>query len=292
MTEKTPALADMTPVEIDTELADFRGKIADLRSQSNRFEQEMHRIDNVEPDSYASKLPQHSPEQREKLAKEVARLEDEVATLLVDEVAPRQAEWIRRGRWTRYYLVDNTGGHVHAGQDCSTCFPTTQYAWLVEQSGMSAPELVAMAGEKACTVCFPWAPVDLLKKKTLLEAPERKAARLEREAKKAAAAAKKAAKAIANPDGTPLAVFDWRVPERQRRTRNGFETEPARDRYKTLTTLAAARGWLADQFETWRGNDGGHRDMQRVAEAIAHKEGKGAAQVIEEARGRAARRVR
>src|SRR5580700_7036844 len=35
-------------------------------------------------------------------------------------------------RWNRYFLVTNSNGHVHRGTTCSTCFPTTEYAWLVE----------------------------------------------------------------------------------------------------------------------------------------------------------------
>jgi hypothetical protein len=234
-------------------------------------------------------LPAYSPENRAKLVAEIDALQKRIWEILDAEVYPREAQYNDR-RWTRYYLVDNSNGHVHKDEHCDTCFPTTRYAWLVEQSGMSAEELVVLAGEKACTVCFPWAPVDILKQKTKLEAPERKAARLEREAKKAEREAKKAAKAIANPDGSPLEVFDWRVPERQRQTRNGLVTEPAHDRFQTLATLAAARSWLADQYEAWRGNNGTHRNVNNVAEAIAHKEGKTAEVVIEEAKKRAARR--
>jgi hypothetical protein len=282
-------LTTATPVEIDTALLGAYGKIADLTSQQHRLTATVSRIDAAEPGSYQSMLPAYSPENRAKLVAEIDALQKRIWEILDAEVYPREAQYNDR-RWTRYYLVDNSNGHVHKDEHCDTCFPTTRYAWLVEQSGMSAEELVVLAGEKACTVCFPWAPVDILKQKTKLEAPERKAARLEREAKKAEREAKKAAKAIANPDGSPLEVFDWRVPERQRQTRNGLVTEPAHDRFQTLATLAAARSWLADQYEAWRGNNGTHRNVNNVAEAIAHKEGKTAEVVIEEAKKRAARR--
>jgi hypothetical protein len=282
-------LTTATPVEVDTVLANAYGKIADLTSQQHRLTATVSRIDEAEPGSYQSMLPAYSPENRAKLVGEIAALQERIQGILQAEVYPCEAQYHER-RWTRYYLVDNTNGHVHKDTHCASCFPTTRYAWLVEQSGMSAEELVVLAGEKSCTVCFPWAPVDVLKQKTKLEAPERKAARLEREAKKAAAAAKKAAKAIANPDGTPLEVFDWRVPERQRKTRSGIVTEPAHDRFETIATLAAARSWLADRYETWRGNDGTHRDVNKVAEAVADKEGKTTEVVIDEAKKRAARR--
>jgi hypothetical protein len=282
-------LTTATPVEIDTALLGAYGKIADLTSQQHRLTATVSRIDAAEPGSYQSMLPAYSPENRAKLVAEIDALQKRIWEILDAEVYPREAQYNDR-RWTRYYLVDNSNGHVHKDEHCDTCFPTTRYAWLVEQSGMSAEDLVVLAGEKACTVCFPWAPVDVLKQKTKLEAPERKAARLEREAKKAEREAKKAAKAIANPDGSPLEVFDWRVPERQRQTRNGLVTEPAHDRFQTIATLAAARSWLADQYEAWRGNNGTHRNVNNVAEAIAHKEGKTAEVVIEEAKKRAARR--
>jgi hypothetical protein len=247
------------------------------------------RIDDAEPGSYAATLPDYSPENRAKLVGEIAALQERIQKILQSEVYPREAQYDDR-RWTRYYLVDNTNGHVHKDTHCATCFPTTVYAWLVEQSGMSAEDLVEMAGEKACTVCFPWAPVDVLKQKTKLEVPERKAARLEREAKKAEREAKKAAKAIANPDGSPLEVFDWRVPERQVRRGGKMVVHPAHDTFETIKTLAAARSWLADHFEPWRNSDKRAEDVERVALAIALKEGKTWADVIEEAKKRAAKR--
>jgi hypothetical protein len=283
-------LTTATPVEIDTALATAYGKTADLNSRAHRAHQLAKMLEETLPGTEETYVPERSKKRHVELFAEVRTLRGKVSNIYAEEINPREAEWERRGRWTRYYLVDNTNGHVHKDMHCGTCFPTTRYAWLVEQSGMSAEDLVELAGEKACTVCFPWAPVDVLKQKTRLEAPERKAARLEREAKKAAAAAKKAAKAIANPDGTPLEVFDWRVPERQRQTRKGLVTEPAHDRFETIATLAAARSWLADQYDTWQGSGGTHRDVNKVAEAIAHKEGKTTEVVIDEAKKRAARR--
>jgi hypothetical protein len=114
---------------------------------------------------------------------------------------------------------------------------------------------------------------------------------LEREAKKAEREAKKAAKAIANPDGTPLEVFDWRVPERHYKQRGGgVKVVEAHDTYKTLETAHAARGWLTDAHESWLGGAKRTVDVHKVADAIAHKEGKTREQVIEEAKQRAAKR--
>lgn len=63
-------------------------------------------------------------------------------------------------RWNRYFLVTNNNGHVHRGMGCSTCFPTTEYAWLVELASCDEAEMIEEFGEKACTVCFPDAPAN------------------------------------------------------------------------------------------------------------------------------------
>ena len=43
---------------------------------------------------------------------------------------------------------------------CSTCFPTTEYAWLVELADCDEDAMIVDYGEKACTVCFPGAPAN------------------------------------------------------------------------------------------------------------------------------------
>jgi hypothetical protein len=286
-------LTNATPAEIDTALYAAYVKTADLTAQQHRAQQFINIIDDTEPGSYDSLLPSRSPERRAELVAEIETLQERIQEILQGEIYPREARYHSR-RWTRYYLVDNTNGHVHKDQYCDTCFPTTQYAWLVEQSGMTAEDLVELAGEKACTRCFPWAPTDTLKRKTLLESVDKKAARLEREAKKAEREAKKAAKAIANPDGTPLKVFKGHYPERQV-VRNGVvvKVHPAHDAYDTLETLHAARGWLTDYY-FW--NKGGAHPSYRkeslddVAKAVAHKEGKDTETVLAEAKKRADRR--
>lgn len=62
--------------------------------------------------------------------------------------------------WNRYFLVTNSNGHVHRGMGCSTCFPTTEYAWLVELADCDEAAMIEEFGEKACTVCFPDAPAN------------------------------------------------------------------------------------------------------------------------------------
>jgi hypothetical protein len=209
--------------------------------------------------------------------KALARLTEALAIrdAISAEIRPLTAEFERRGGWTRAFLVLASNGHVHRDRACSTCFPSTSYGWLPQVSGFNEDEIVAAAGEGACTVCYPSAPVDVLKRtRTLLHSSEveAQAARDERAAAKLERDAKKAAKAISNPDGTPLQVFTYHAPERILRDRKGLRvirTIPAHDVFDTIETLAAAKTWLTDQlcygYEDKRGN------QQRVAEAIAYK---------------------
>lgn len=117
------------------------------------------------------------------------------AWLAADEKeVPFRAEWTRRQGWRRAYLVTNNGGHVHRSTECPTCFPSTRFEWLTEQSGKDEAEIVELAGERACTVCYPSAPVETRNRPTRLfgeaEIAAQKA-REERAAKKAARDAEK-----------------------------------------------------------------------------------------------------
>lgn len=106
---------------------------------------------------------------------------------------PYEAEYSERG-WTRYFLVANTGGHVHRERSCSTCFATTEFNWLPSLSGCDESAMVAEYGELGCTVCFPDAPsmsgfgdgTSALARYSAAEKAERVAAKAERAAAKAA----------------------------------------------------------------------------------------------------------
>lgn len=60
--------------------------------------------------------------------------------------------------WSRFFLVPD--GHIHSSMGCSTCFPTTQFMWLYELSGLTEAQAVAEYGEILCSVCYPSAPVE------------------------------------------------------------------------------------------------------------------------------------
>jgi len=102
-----------------------------------------------------------------------------------DEIRPLAAI-AKTGAWTRFVLVP--GGHLHRGFYCSTLRTTTTTGLMPEYSGADEAEVVDLAGEVACTVCFPSAPVDRPTRIPALVA--------EREAREAEAA-EKAAKKVA-----------------------------------------------------------------------------------------------
>ena len=100
--------------------------------------------------------------------------------------------------WSRFFLV--IGGHIHSSMACSTCYPTTEFGWLPNLSGLTETDAVEVYGSVLCSVCFPSAPVDQVGGKTdgltLAERAERDGAKAQAKADRDAA---KAAKALAEP---------------------------------------------------------------------------------------------
>lgn len=77
-------------------------------------------------------------------------------------IAVLDAEFDRRGGWTRKFLVTSSSGHLHSTMSCSTCRPTTTYGWWPTLSGMTEAEAITALKDRAdalCSVCFPTAPV-------------------------------------------------------------------------------------------------------------------------------------
>lgn len=140
-------------------------------------------------------------EQQNEIAKHSNRAERvakaEAAALEADAMASQMnklcSEWADQYKgWERYYLVVSSDGHVHSSTRCSSCNYRTAFAWLTEYSGMSADDLVKLAGERACTVCFADAPVSTDQSMLAVDVKsreEKEAAAAERDAKRAKAAA-------------------------------------------------------------------------------------------------------
>lgn len=258
-----------TPVEIDTVIAGIYVRYYQAMSKATDLAARIERIKNT-IDQYAGRAYQPYSQADVHAAETNAAAAFAAAAEVLAETRPYNQEFSRRGGWTRFWLVDNTGGHVHSSMHCNTCFPTTQFVWLPEFSGADEASVVEKAGESACTICFPSAPVDVLKRRSQIEAPARRAAREERERKAAERAAKQAAKAI------PTVKI----------TTQGSWTEK-------IETIAAARSRLTDHYQYtehlhWK--EFITAGLDDLVAAIATKEGKDAATVTAEARKRAAKR--
>ncbi|ONH62401.1 hypothetical protein CcI49_03205 [Frankia sp. CcI49] len=115
------------------------------------------------------------------------------------------ADQYRRDLWTRYWVVP--GGHVHSSTACHTCYPTTRFVFLPALSGKARREVVELAGERACTACFPDAPVEARQRPTQIKTDDERAEEGARAARADAAKARRAkaeANAITTPSGEPL----------------------------------------------------------------------------------------
>lgn len=86
-----------------------------------------------------------------------------------------------RGGWNRAFLVSNANGHVHSSTSCSTCRPSTRFAWMTQYSGADEGTIVQDAGHRACTTCYPSAPIgDSRSLPTKMFTPEELASQKER----------------------------------------------------------------------------------------------------------------
>ncbi|MEV7675028.1 hypothetical protein [Streptomyces sp. NPDC088752] len=211
------------------------------------------------------------------------------------EIKKYADEYHRRGGWNRVFLAKSHDGHAHNGTECSTCHHgeyRTEFAWLIQYSGKTEAEIIADAGERACTTCYPSAPVGA--KGTKMFTPdetEAAKAREEREAAKAKRAADRTAKGITNPDGSVLrgrhgrleteraAVLEatGELAERytNRRADQITEADPA------LTPFFSPK----DQRDRWTAEARGR--ALPLIEAIAHKRGETVEAVAAELEGKA-----
>lgn len=62
--------------------------------------------------------------------------------------------------WSRFFLVNNRGGHIHSTMACHSCRITTSFAWLPDMSGLTEKDAVEAYGPHLCSKCFPSAPVE------------------------------------------------------------------------------------------------------------------------------------
>lgn len=187
-----------TPAEIDTEIQrlDVERQRLGLRLISLR--RELGEAENQALGYGANRKVRPVTQLRE----QIAVTEREAADAIESEL-PLGREFVRRGGWTRWYLV--LDGHLHydiAAWRCSR-IPTTDHYWMTEHSGRSAAEMIELAGDRVCTTCFPDAPVAPRPATARFMTPTEAERAAYREAQNRKRAATKAAQ-ILTPDGAEL----------------------------------------------------------------------------------------
>lgn len=278
-----PYLSYETPEGIDERLADIYGRLAHQRERRasaersiERNEAYLQRLSGASGDYYARIVANSKAE--------VADADERIATLR-QESAPFEDEFDRRGGWPRAFLV--SGGHVHRSMSCSTCHPTTRFHWMTNYSGKTEDDIVGDAGERACTVCYPSAPVETLGQPTKMFTPDETAAaeaREKRAAEKAAREIDRTNKAIAMPDGSDLRD-EWGHPVKTLVTAE-------RNLVSSLAyyVVAVEQGRTSYENQEWLDDHAAARE--RAIEAIAHKKGITKDAVLAEAREKAEKKVK
>jgi hypothetical protein len=165
---------------------------------------------------------------RFELYEKFAKFDEAVSRIetITEAIAPLEALF-HANKWARFHIVANANGHIHKSVNCVTCYDSTEFSWLPQVSGMTDEEVIELAGEKACTICFPNAPVT--DRPSKLDTVERMAAKAEREAKAIAKAAEMDVKGIKAIDGSELryvAGFDkGRVIKTERGATNAISSD-------------------------------------------------------------------
>ncbi|AUG29487.1 hypothetical protein [Microbacterium hominis] len=276
-------LTSETPADIDTELAELYYARFRAQMDIDRYEAEIGRYRKYI--ARESRFPARVADYERTIEHYEKQIVESQAIIdsIVPQELPLEGEYRRRGRWSRAFLV--SGGHLHSSMSCSTCNregKRTRFAWMTDFSGATEEEIVEAAASRACTTCFPSAPVDVLSRpSTLLTPDERQQAeeRVTREVERARKAREKEEKAIANPDGTPL--------------RHGYSEA------RTLVTanrelVEALSVIIIDRTHPY-GNPNFAANQQEWADklvaAIAHKRGIRIEDVLAEAEPKAAKRA-
>lgn len=209
--------------EVDTRMADLDWATYTLALEEERVADQIRRnagqtydwrtrewSETFIPTEITETVPAYLIERQEEALKQRAAIRATLAQCYTE--LAELSEVYREFRWNRAFLVKAHNGHVHKSRDCSTCFDTTEFAWLTDYSGADEAEIVEAAGETACTVCYPSAPAEVLNRPTTIVTADKaakEAAKAEREAKRIEREAKRLAKA-ATKSGEPLIVpDDW-----------------------------------------------------------------------------------
>lgn len=148
-------LSTQTPAEIDAQLFPILDKIAGLCDRLHKYKYLLGEA--PEHDHRGHERWNDPGVQRSSFEEGKAQAEAAIAGLEAD-AAPYEAEFDRRGGWTRYLVVP--GGHLHF-RSCHTLTPgRTMVGQTAEASGLDQAEVVGKYNATACTHCFPDAPVE------------------------------------------------------------------------------------------------------------------------------------
>lgn len=274
------SIQDMTPVEIDTELSKLWNQEAEAEARLQTLMVSLHKVVGDEPRrmrGVGGPIFKLSPEKTLELAiikayghhvgsrareeaEEMVRLLTSWALvcqkldILASEIKVYTDEYTCRGGWNRVFLAQSHDGHAHNDTECSTCHHgenRTQFAWLTQYSGKSQDEIVADAGERACTTCYPSAPVNA--KGTKMFTPdeiEAQRRREEQDAERARKAKEAADKSIKTPEGKTLYLdHDHRAYEIAKSVRAAEITAT-----NALVQVLLERGRENDPDWAWRTN--------------------------------------
>lgn len=187
--------SELTPVEVDTALAELYAKIAKARDTYDRIQAAFAReMSGIEGEwRYNPYTPEDSTEAWNTLK------------ALIEESLVYEAEYEKRP-WQRYWHVQNVNGHIHRFTSCSTCFHDTVFAWRTDLSGLTDVEVVEREAYNACTVCMPIAPAEQKAAREKRTKEQREAKAAERQAKKDAKYAKAAERAVKHFDKVEKAI--------------------------------------------------------------------------------------
>lgn len=189
------AQATTTPVEVDTELAVLHVALERLQERrgwqvdtilgiadGRRVYRGRRRGWDITLEDALARLAGKMDERDVRYGRTPRQALEELAAI-DREIAENRAEAdkleavYQEHRWSRFFVVTSSAGHVHCSMFCSTCRPTTTYGWLPHLSGRSEEEAVEELGATLCSVCFPSAPVEWVGGKITRAKAERIAAR-------------------------------------------------------------------------------------------------------------------
>lgn len=240
-------------VEVDTRLATTYKHLSDIEYNIERAESAIRRAtgqtyhhgqwdgtlhDALEVDTFLNQWDARGHAEGIKSLNDLRPVRDSLNVI----INACNADWRDNGRWSRFYLVTNTNGHIHSSVSCSTCFHDTNFAWLTDLSGLTETDAVQAEGEVLCTICYPSAPVSWTNGISRRD----KEAKALREAEKAERQRIKAEKSLSiNGD-----VVEIRTEPKEGSRYYG---------HKDFKTLRSAELWLVEAYahvlvESWKDN--------------------------------------